>query len=153
MRTEWKNIDLVSTSLRDCFRAVDLDLDGCRTIAIVVAELLENAMKYGCSTGDCAPGFLRLRIDESPERTIVRVENPVDPNSRALEDLSETIAWIRSHGTPEEAFRERLLEIASGKLERSKLGLVRVAFEGNCDLEASVSANGSMLTVTARCNV
>jgi hypothetical protein len=151
VRTEWKNIDLVSTSVRDCFTAVDLDRDECHTIAIVVAELMENAIKYGCWSAECEPGFVRVRIDESPRRTIVSVENPVDPDSRVLADLSATIAWIRSHGTAEEAYRERLLEIASGKV--GKLGLVRVAFEGNCDIEASLSEDGRIVTVTARCHV
>jgi hypothetical protein len=151
VRTEWKNIDLVSTSVRDCFTAVDLDRDECQTIAIVVAELMENAIKYGCWSAGREPGFVRVRIDESPQRTVVRVENPVEPGSDALADLSATIAWIQSHRTAEDAYRERLLEIASGRM--GKLGLVRVAFEGNCNLEASLSENGSVVTVTASCHV
>ena len=142
VRTEWKNIDLVSTGVRDCFQAVDLARDDYQTLAIIVAELLENAMKYGCWDGRCRPSFLRLRIDEGPDSTLVTVENPVDPGSRNIEELRETIAWIKSYPTAEQAYHARLLEIAMGSPEdQSRLGLVRVAFEGDCSLEASVSAD------------
>src|SRR6188472_1509324 len=51
VRNEWKNIDLLRTSVQNCFIAVFADLDGCHAIAMVTGELLENALKYGDWTG------------------------------------------------------------------------------------------------------
>ena len=51
-----------------------------------------------------------------------------------------------------EAYRAKLLEIAQmsetqGDLDGSRLGLVRIAYEGNCTLRAEVA--GGVLKVTA----
>ena len=61
VRNEWKNIDLLRTSVQNCFTAVFADLDGCHAIAMVTGELLENALKYGdWDSGDRA--MFRLRV-------------------------------------------------------------------------------------------
>ena len=77
VRNEWKNIDLLKTSVQNCFIAVFADLDGYHAIAMVTGELLENALKYGdWTTGDRAmfrhhalrsPGRARC-IDDVGER-------------------------------------------------------------------------------------
>src|SRR5262249_37618116 len=61
VRNEWRNIDLLRTSVQNCFIAVFADFDGCHSIAMVTGELLENALKYGDWTrGDRA--MFRLRV-------------------------------------------------------------------------------------------
>lgn len=150
VRNEWRNIDLLRTSVQNCFTAVFSDLDGCNTVSIVTGELLENAMKYGHWTDSDEPGTFRLRVEGTDDATIVSVENPVAPDKNALRELETTLEWINKHDSPEEAYRARLIEIASAESEpgESKLGLVRVAYEGNCRLDAKV--DGRTLTVTAR---
>lgn len=148
IRCEWGNIDLLRTSVQNCFNAVFADIDGCHTLAMVTGELLENALKYGLWTRSTPQQAFRLRVVGDTERTVVSVENPVRGGGRDVKQLLDTLAWIRGFGSKEEAYRARLLEIARERQEGvSQLGLVRVAYEGNCDISADVV--GESLRVTA----
>ncbi len=150
VRNEWKNIDLLRTSVQNCFAAVFSDIDGCHTVSIVTGELLENAMKYGSWKNTDKPVSFRLLVEGDKKTTTVSVDNPITPGDESVDALQTTIAWINQHDSAEEAYRARLLEIASAEDDpgASKLGLVRVAYEGNCTLQAEVI--GSTLRVTAR---
>jgi two-component sensor histidine kinase len=148
VRNEWRNIDLLRTSVQNCFIAVFADLDGCHALAMVTGELLENALKYGdWASGDRA--MFRLRVIGREGNIEVSVQNPLredDPNAATL---MESIAWINSFAKPEQAYRARMLQIAQDDSDAtpSRLGLARIAFEGNCKLDAKLGAN--MVTVSA----
>lgn len=149
VRNEWRNVDLLRTSVQNCFTAVFADVDGCHAIAMVTGELLENALKYGdWLSGDKA--MFRLRVHGTKNNIVtVSVQNPLkaDQHSKAL---LEQIDWINSFPKPEAAYRARMMQIAQSTDEdatMSRLGLVRIAFEGNCRLGARVD-NGTV-TVTA----
>lgn len=148
VRNEWRNIDLLRTSVQNCFIAVFADLDGCHAIAMVTGELLENALKYGdWTSGDRA--MFRLRVHGREGNIEVSVQNPLranDPNAAALMSALE---WLNGFSKPEQAYRARMLQIAQEEAEGapSKLGLVRIAAEGNCRIAARVD-NGTV-TVTA----
>ncbi len=152
VRNEWRNVDLLRTSVQNCFTAVFADVDGCHAIAMVTGELLENALKYGdwrTRAGDDA--VFRLRVHGSQSNTVtVSVQNPLDasdPNSRALH---EAIEWINSFPTADAAFKARLMQIAQSDDDEmpSRLGLVRIAFEGNCRLQARVDGGTAIVTAT-----
>lgn len=150
VRNEWRNVDLLRTSVQNCFAAVFQDMDGSHALSMVTGELLENALKYGhWELPDAAKGVFRLRVEGGADRTTVTVQNPVKPNDSELTILQDTLAWIRGFDTPENAYRARLLQIASADEEigDSGLGLVRIAYEGDCALDATV--DGSTLTVVA----
>jgi hypothetical protein len=148
VRNEWRNIDLLRTSVQNCFIAVFADLDGCHAIAMVTGELLENALKYGDWTiGDRA--MFRLRVQGKEGNIEVSVQNPLRPNDPTAGNLLQSLEWLNSFPKPEAAYRARMLQIAQEDMEAapSKLGLVRIAFEGNCRISAKVD-NGTV-TVTA----
>lgn len=149
VRNEWKNVDLVRTSVQNCFAAVFADIDGCNALSMVTGELLENAMKYGLWKADDPSQTFRLQVNGGKELTRVIVENPVNPDAPGLSELFKTLEWIRGFDTPAEAYRARLLEIASAEDDpsKSKLGLVRIAYEGNCSLSAEVE--GATLSMVA----
>jgi hypothetical protein len=140
VRNEWKNIDLLRTSVQNCFIAVFADLDGCHAIAMVTGELLENALKYGnWTSGDRA--MFRLRVIGNAGNIEVSVQNPLRPDDANAQSLMSSIEWINSFPKPEQAYRARMLQIAqddSGSDAPSRLGLVRIAFEGNCKLAAKL---------------
>jgi hypothetical protein len=148
VRNEWKNIDLLRTSVQNCFIAVFADLDGCHAIAMVTGELLENALKYGdWTSGDRA--MFRLRVHGREGNIEVSVQNPLkatDPNALSL---VQSLEWLNSYARPDQAYRARMLQIAQeeGEAAPSKLGLVRIAAEGNCRITARV--DNSAVTVTA----
>lgn len=47
VRSEWANVDLLRVSVQDCVTAVFGDIAGCRSLAMVTGELIENAIEYG----------------------------------------------------------------------------------------------------------
>ena len=148
VRNEWKNIDLLRTSVQNCFTAVFADLDGCHAIAMVTGELLENALKYGNWSSSDRTMF-RLRVTGGAENVEIAVQNPVSADDPSAGNLRKAIDWINSFPKPEAAYRARMLQIAQEDTEGSpsRLGLVRIAFEGNCRLAMAVD-NG-IVTVTA----
>lgn len=149
VRNEWGNIELLRTSVQNCFQAVFSDIDGCNALAMVTGELLENAMKYGAWTGSDNPISFRLRVQGDETETRIEVQNPIRDGDSRVADLKSTLAWIRSQDSAESAYRARLLEIANAPDDpgASKLGLVRVAYEGGCELHADVE--GNVLTLVA----
>ncbi len=149
VRNEWKNIDLLRTSVQNCFAAVFSEPDGCHALSMVTGELLENAMKYGAWNDNDPPGSFRLRVTGKAGATRVSVENPIVPGDPGVDAVKNTIAWIDEQGSAEAAYRARLIEIASAddSMDGSKLGLVRIAYEGDCTLDAVVE--GDKLVVTA----
>jgi hypothetical protein len=146
VRSEWANVDLLRTSVQNCFTAIFSDLEGCHSLAMVTGELLENAIKYGDWSGK--ESSFRLKVWGEGKRAHIAVENPVVPGEGGAHEVLEILRWIRSFPSANEAYRARLIEIAKGPAGSvSKLGLVRIAYEGDCDLGAEVS-NG-VLRVTA----
>jgi hypothetical protein len=147
VRSEWANVDLLRTSVQNCVMAVFSDIEGCRSLAMVTGELIENAIKYGDWSRSDDQRF-HLRVWGEGRAAHVSVENPVDGNANADEVL-ETLGWMRRFASPSDAYRARLLEVAAAERQpgNSKLGLVRIAYEGNCTLTAEVARG--MLRVQA----
>ena len=146
-RSEWSNVDLLRTSVLNCFTAIFRDVESCQVLAMITGELLENAVKYGDWARERS--HFRLRVWGAAAEAHVAVENPIADGSQHLTRLRETLAWLQSFPSAEEAYRARLLEIAastSGGGEGS-LGLARIAYEGKCAIHAEVE-NG-VLEVTA----
>ena len=149
VRNEWRNIDLLRTSVQNCFIAVFADLDGCHAIAMVTGELLENALKYGDWT-NADRAMFRLRVEGKDPNIQVSVQNPLKKDDAHSQNLMKQIEWLASFPTPEAAYRARMLQIAqddTGEDAPSRLGLARIAFEGNCRIGAKIE-NG-MVSVTA----
>jgi len=147
VRNDWRNVDLMRSSIQSCFMAVFRDLDGCHAMSMVTGELLENAMKYG-HWGETEQVF-RLRITGDSTHATIVVENPASRASGHVERLDQAIAWIRGFANPRDAYRTRLREIADlpGDVKQTRqLGLVRVAYEGNGILSSAF--DGSVVTVT-----
>jgi hypothetical protein len=148
VRNEWKNIDLLRTSVQNCFIAVFADLDGCHAIAMVTGELLENALKYGDWTAADRAMF-RLRVRGREGNIEVSVQNPLKASDENASALLSSLEWLASYPKPDQAYRARMLQIAQEDTDAtpSRLGLVRIAAEGNCRITAKVEAGA--VTVTA----
>src|SRR5882724_13548876 len=144
VRSEWSNVDLLRTSVQSCFTAVFSDLDGCHALAMVTGELVENAIKYGDWSGLPAgeDQRFRLRVWGQGRLAHVSVENPVRRGDDNAEEVLRTLGWMRGFRSASDAYRAKLLEIAAA-IEHapgcSKLGLVRIAYEGNCQLTAELA--------------
>ena len=94
--------------------------------------------------------MFRLRVHGTKNNVVtVSVQNPLKENDANATSLITAIEWINSFPKPEAAYRARMMQIAQNEEDAapSRLGLVRIAFEGNCRLAARVD-NGTV-TVTA----
>lgn len=140
VRSEWANVDLLRLSVQNCVTAVFSDIEGCRSLAMVTGELIENAIKYGDWHGDEDQRF-RLRVWGDGRRAHVSVENPVQSGDDNAEEVLRTLHWMHRFSSPVDAYRARLLEVADIHREpgKSKLGLLRIAYEGNCTLTAELA--------------
>ena len=76
-------------------------------------------------------------------------QNPLKQSDQHAASLQTSLEWLNSFPKPEAAYRARMLQIAQEDSDAapSKLGLVRIAFEGNCRISAKVDKGA--VTVTA----
>lgn len=151
---DWANVELLRTSILNCLAVVFSNSDFCHAVSMVGGELLENAIKYGDWSRDGNRGF-RLRVSGEGGNVCLEVANPVVPNSPAVKKLLDTVTWMRALGSPQEAYMTKLREAGEaaerGEQSGSYLGLVRIAYEGSCDIEATVSGD-HVLSVRATCH-
>jgi hypothetical protein len=150
VRSEWANVDLLVTSVQNCFCAMFASVDGSHAIATVAGELLENAIKYGEWTD--GEQHLRLQIRGEKGHAVVIVENPCN-DTASIEELRASIQWIQGFASTKDAYCAKLVEVAARAPTggMSGLGLVRIAYEGGCALEVTVdeSAAGRLVSVRA----
>jgi hypothetical protein len=137
VRSHWRNVSLLVTSVQNCFNAMFANVDGSHMIAMVTGELLENAIKYGAWEDKIDPLF-RLNVSGHANVARIVVENPSAAEHAAK--LIRTLDWIREFPSPDEAYRAKLLEIANSApaiADVSHLGLVRIAYEAACKIDAT----------------
>ena len=145
VRNEWQNVTLLVTSVQNCFHAMFADLEGSQKVAMVAGELLENAIKYGSWMRDGSQ-HLRLRVSGRKGQARVTVENPA--YDEAVTEVRKTLDWMNGHGSADAAYRARLVAIAqTSDPDVSKLGLVRIAYEGRASIV--IEHEGGVLRVTA----
>ena len=133
----------------DFLKAEGLDPDAQNALSMVACELAENATKYGHFQSE--KQMVKVSVEVLPEHVTVTVSNPVTPaEADSLAVLDETIQWIRGFQDPFQAYLERLRDVsAQGLLStESRLGLVRIAYEGQSTLDFYVGADG-ILVVSA----
>jgi hypothetical protein len=140
---EWHNVDLLRLAILNCLAAVFGDAELSESVGIVTSELLENAIKYGDWSRSTHP-FLTLSVQGTGEDVRVEVASPVDPASPHFRNVQNTIAWIQRFGTAREAYVARMRAIAETEEAAgvSRMGLVRIACEGPCGIEATLDAPG-----------
>ena len=143
LQPEWQNVDLLRLAILNCLSAVFGDPELSESVGIVTSELLENAIKYGdWSRAACRTLLLHVRGVGSEVR--VEVASPLHEGSKHLERLRETIAWIHGFPSPRDAYIARMRAIAEQqeKTGESKMGLVRIAYEGPCAIGAADEGDG-----------
>ena len=148
IRNEWSHVDLLRVTVQNCLTLLFSETEGCEAVAMVAGELLENAVKYGDWTG--VSQVLRVSVEGEGKLLRVMVENPVRREGEDVKELLRVIAMLgasSSREEREEAYRARLIELAaSDELSSSRLGLLRIAYEGNCTLRAKILENGNLCT-------
>lgn len=142
LRPDWPNIDRTQEAVGLLALSIYGNDDLRDAIAMVSAELLENALKYALpDTG------VRLSIQEESSTIVVAVTNTVLEPDR-VRRLEERLAWLRTFDSAEAAYTAAI-ELALSKRDTSGgLGIVRIAYEGGCGIACDTSEPG-MITVRA----
>lgn len=139
----WSFIEAVRA---DIGRALaDFPTDVREAAIMVVSELAENAVKYGepVSGEDCAYISYSVR----PAKIVIRTMNGVTSPAR-VKRVAAVIESIASAENVAGLYANRLQEmLASPGEPDSRLGLLRIAYEGSFRLDYSFAS--PLLTITA----
>jgi hypothetical protein len=146
--TDWGRIDQVREAVGHCVAAVFGDRDLRDALAMVSAELLENAFKYG------KPGQpeVQIALREREGSLVVSVTNAVDESSAHVHQLAQRVAWVKTFEDPMRAYEVALARAFQDEPDVSGLGLARISYEGGCALDCDTSTAGQV-TVRAACPV
>jgi hypothetical protein len=147
IRPEWRNVDLLRTSILSCLAAVFQSDDLCHTVSMVAGELIENAIKFGEWNSD--QSSFRLHVHGDDEELAVEVSNPC-PNAEGPQRVEAIIRQLGEFSSPKEAYTARLRELGEMPMggKESRLGLLRIAYEGGCSLQA-LTDPGNVLRIRA----
>ena len=136
IRPEWRNVDLLRTSILTCLAAVFHSEDLSHTVSMVAGELIENAIKFGDWRSD--ESSFRLHVHGDREELAVEVSNPYPADSDGPRRVQSIIETLGEYATAKDAYTARLRELGEMPMgaNESRLGLLRIAYEGGCDLQA-----------------
>src|SRR5262249_48072527 len=106
-------------------------------------------LKYG-DWQSGSPAKFRFSVHGNQNSVVtVRVQNPLPKNDLSATALQTSIQWINGFESPDAAYRARLTQIAKSDVRSpSRLGLVRIVFEGKCRLNAYVENGNAVVTAT-----
>ncbi len=142
---QWARVDRVRQAVAICVGAVFADTDLEDSLAMTSAELLENAIKYGV-VGDARVVFALFHDGEA-----VTIEVTNSSSLEGAAALRERLDWLASFPSASDAYGAALAAVAErGSVggDASGLGLVRIAYEGGCNLSCTLV--DGQLTMRAR---
>ena len=145
---KWEDADMVRDKSNDFLKDHGVSHDVAYALSMTACELFENAVKYGDFRSEDEAIWVSVQVSRND--IIIEVKNRVGEMSEDLQDLDNTIQWIRGYQNPFQAYIERLKEVSEKKLKEgeSGLGLVRIAYEGQAVLDFYVDEN-NVLAVSA----
>lgn len=148
---EWSRIDPVRQAIGLCITSVFGNNDLQDALGMVCAELLENAIKYGKPDPNGILLLLRDQVRNDQQEIILSIINAVEESSHHIQVLQQRIRWIQTFDSPADAYMAALTMVYERAESQSEggLGLVRIAYEGGCQLECDSPSDG-MMAVHAR---
>ena len=148
MQPVWEQIDELRSRCEAFLLGQGIHPDIAQAVAMVTSELGENAAKYGHYE---TIKELDVKVAVTLARITVEVRNPVAPEQAEQLGLHDrTVQWIRGFQDPFQAYLERMREVSGQSLSssESRLGLVRIAYEGQSALDFFVG-DDNILVVSA----
>lgn len=127
----------------------DAKIEVVDSLRMVSTELVENAVKYG----EPVPGMTGIEYEliVDDDFISIRVDNGVVTTTN-VKEVEKSIEKIKKAKDRFKLYTARLAELMeSPKLGESQLGLFRIAYEGNCDLNFKYEDN--ILSVIAKIKI
>jgi hypothetical protein len=135
---KWQHAELLRMAVLQCLTTIFQSHDFCEQLAMITGELVENAIHYG-DLREPGTRVFALSVVGDASAVTVEVANPINPERNDPSGLVEAIERMHAAPTVGDAYLARMREIADVPLARgSGLGLLRVAYETGCRLEATV---------------
>jgi len=114
-----------------------------------ITELIENAIKYG--TEDSSNGNIEFDLHTRENFIEITVKNGIR-NKNDINQLIDNITKIQNSDDHAKLYTDRLMELMDNpKPGVSQLGLYRIAYEGEFDIDYKYENN--TLTIIARKNL
>jgi hypothetical protein len=145
----WKNINSIRVSILNCISVLFDDYDKANAIAMVCAELLENAVKYGEEEGDTSSISCKLTGNE--HEVTIEVNNRYTTTEDRLQHFFKTIDYLNSCEDPRKAYTDKLVQMYNDPNDASEhggIGLYRIVYEGGFSLEYAI--HDKTITITAK---
>lgn len=144
LQPEWRNVTRASEAVALLVQGTYGDDNLRDAIAMVSAELLENAIKYAHPQK-----LVRLEIREDASSIVVQVTNAV-VQPEEVQRLAARIDWLRNQPDAAAAWVTALslATTSTSPSGRPGLGIIRIAHEGGSRVDYQVSEPGT-LTVRA----
>jgi two-component sensor histidine kinase len=143
--SDWGEVGRVNEAVAEFLESCGLPPETVSQCTMVVCELVENGIKYGCFDKDRSTVRVITRVSRGS--ISVQVVNPVGSRSQVyLKELDRTIQWVRGFQAPFEAYIARMKAISREPLEADKsgLGLVRITYEGRAVLDFFLDENETL---------
>jgi hypothetical protein len=141
----WDHIRQIRGRVGEALKEADSSL---RTAAVMVtSELVENAVKYG----EAVPAAQKITVGLTVTETaiIIKVTNG-SADASAVAALGRRVDEIMSAPDKSALYFARLEELMAEPTESGKLGLYRIAFEGQFDMH--LTYRDQVVTMTATRN-
>lgn len=114
---------------------------------MTTSELLENAVKYGSPISREKGIEFSFILNQGEAR--ITVANGIIRQSD-YDNVKHHIDGINASGNPQELYIQRLNTLLENpELNKSQLGLYRIAYEGEFSLEYEYEDGSNVLTITA----
>ena len=128
-------VQAVRSAVRGCLVALLRGVGDAHALPMVVAELLENAVRHGDWS---RRGRIEVRIEASASGSRVEVGNPVVPDGEGVRGLRRALDALARHSSPVAAYCAQVHRMSIGPGDPCELGLARIAYEGDCDVQAAL---------------
>jgi len=126
----WDHIRTIRKQVGEALKDSDPNL--CSAAMMVVSELMENAVKYG--EGVPSAPNISLSLSMGANKLVISVRNGCG-DAPAVKALEQRIREIAEAPDKSALYMERLEQLLADPLDTGKLGLYRIAFEGEFDLQ------------------
>lgn len=149
IRPDWASIEGLHRAVMRCIEVPLADPELCRVVGMVASELSENAVKHGDWSRPEGASLVVWRRGAAGDAIAIEVSSPAAGRAD-LEVVAQRITWIRGFPSARDAFAARVRGLSRAAAGRcGGLGLVRIAYEGGCELEAWLSPDERLLHVKA----
>ncbi|MCP4111425.1 MAG: hypothetical protein GY749_38835 [Desulfobacteraceae bacterium] len=139
----WDSVKMIREEVESSLKMYKEEL--AEASKMTASELIENAVKHG-SSPDNGSG-IQFEFSANSSRIKMEIINKIN-SEEDYEVLKDNIDQIRSSDNPEELYISRLCELMEDtKLNKSRLGLFRIAYEGEFKLNYTFENN--IVTVVA----